>query len=229
MEYVDGEPLRPIADTRKLLDFAVQIADGMAAAHAAGLVHRDLKPVNILITRDGRIKILDFGLARQTSAVAAATTQTISITNPGTVVGTVRYMSPEQARGLNLDARSDQFSFGLILYEMTGFGPPFQRETAAETMTAIIREESGPLPATVPAQLRWMIARCLAKDPGERYGTTRDLYLELRTIRDRLSDSVTATAAIAPVRRKFRWTAAVLGFALSRRGRYFGLSPAQTC
>ena len=142
------------------------------------------------------------------------TTGTISITNPGTVVGTVRYMSPEQARGLDLDARSDQFSFGLILYEMTGAGPSFQRETAAETMTAIIREEPGPLPATLPAPLRWTIARCLAKDPSERYGATRDLYLELRTMRDRLSDSHTATAAAAPARRKFPWAAIVLGVAL---------------
>jgi eukaryotic-like serine/threonine-protein kinase len=219
MEYVDGEPLRPTAENRKFLDLAVQIADGMAAAHAAGLVHRDLKPDNILVTRDGRAKILDFGLARQTAAATAAeTSPTISITSPGTVVGTVRYMSPEQARGLNVDARSDQFSFGLILYEMTGARPPFRRETAAETLAAIIRDEPEPLPATVPVPLRWTIARCLAKDPAERYGTTRDLYLELRTMRDRLSESHTATAAAAPVRRKFSFAAALLGLALLGAG-----------
>ncbi len=200
MEYVDGKPLGPITETRKLLDLAVQVADGMAAAHAAGLVHRDLKPDNILVTRDGRAKILDFGLARQT--VDATTDNTCTLTSPGMIVGTVRYMSPEQARGLELDGRSDQFSLGLILYEMTGAGRAFDRETAAETMAAIIREDAKPLPDTVPAPLRWTIARCLAKDPGERYGTTRDLYLELRTLRDRLSDSTTASVAAAPARRR---------------------------
>ncbi len=130
MEHIDGEPLRAVRELRKLLDLAVQIADGMAAAHATGLVHRDLKPDNIFITRDGRAKILDFGLARQTAAAttAEAITQSISLTNPGTILGTVPYMSPEQARGLDLDARSDQFSFGLILYEMTSGHPPFQRQ-----------------------------------------------------------------------------------------------------
>ncbi len=216
MEHIVGDSLRAVTEIRKLLDIAVQIADGMAAAHAAGLVHRDLKPDNIMITREGRVKILDFGLARQTAATTATTatdaiTRTISVTQPATIVGTVRYMSPEQARGLDLDARTDQFSLGLVLYEMSAGRPPFQRETAAEVMAAIIREEPEPLPVTVPAPLRWTIARCLAKDPGDRYASTRDLYLELRMMRDRLSDSLTANAAVSPVRRRVLFGLALLG------------------
>jgi serine/threonine protein kinase len=119
MELIDGASVAPVDSARKLLDLAVQIADGLAAAHAAGIVHRDLKPDNILVTRDGRVKILDFGLARAQSAARAGgdATQMVAITNPGAVVGTVYYMSPEQARGEpDLKPQSDQFSFGLVLY-----------------------------------------------------------------------------------------------------------------
>jgi eukaryotic-like serine/threonine-protein kinase len=186
MEYVDGEPVRTPGEVRKLLDIGVQIADGLAAAHAAGLVHRDLKPDNILVTKTGRVKILDFGLAKQTGKPAQHEATMTAATNPGTVMGTVAYMSPEQARGQDLDARSDQFSFGLILYELASGSRAFQRPTTAETMAAIIREEAQPLPASVPGPLCWAIERCLSKDPGERYDTTRGLYLELRTLRDRL-------------------------------------------
>ena len=124
MEYIDGSAIAPVDSPRKLLDLAVQIADGMAAAHAAGFTHRDLKPDNVLITapqspNPGRVKILDFGLAKRAATfVQTETTQTIAATNPGTVLGTVSYMSPEQARGEEVDARSDQFSFGLIVYEL---------------------------------------------------------------------------------------------------------------
>src|SRR3954464_7379366 len=107
MEYVEGAPIRPTDETRKFLDLAVQIADGLAAAHAAGIVHRDLKPDNVLITKAGRVKILDFGLAKQNAPEAAAT-QTVTVTQSGTVMGTVAYMSPEQVRAQVLDARSDQ-------------------------------------------------------------------------------------------------------------------------
>src|SRR3954469_11816354 len=174
MEYVEGAPIRPTDDIRKLLDLAVQIADGLSAAHAAGIVHRDLKPDNILVTKSGRVKILDFGLAKQ-SATAAAATQALTVTQPGTVAGTVAYMSPEQARGQELDARNDQFSFGLIFYELATGKRAFDRSSAVETMTAIIRESPEPLPATVPAPLHWTIERCLAQEPAERYDTTRTL------------------------------------------------------
>jgi serine/threonine protein kinase len=140
MEYVDGGPIRPPDGTRELLDIAVQIAGGLAAAHTAGLIHRDLKPDNILQTRDGCIKILDFDLARQAASGVGPgdNTQTIAAaaTNPGTILGTVAYMSPEQAREKELDARSDQFSFGLILYELVTGKRAFARESSADTMAA---------------------------------------------------------------------------------------------
>ena len=191
MEGTPITPLRTSADfsPRKLLDFAVQMADGISAAHAAGIVHRDLKPDNILVTHDGRVKIMDFGLAKH-PAVANATgvTQTMGVTDPGTVLGTVYYMSPEQARGEPVDARSDQFSLGLILYELASGRKAFSRPSAVETMSAIIRDDAQPLEACVPTPLRWVIERLLAKDPSDRYDSTRDLYRELRHIRDRLSD-----------------------------------------
>jgi serine/threonine protein kinase len=176
MECVEGSPIQPPGDWRKLLDLAIQAASGLAAAHAAGIVHRDLKPDNILITRDGRVKILDFGLAKHTTIGSdlADEARTINVTQAGTIVGTVAYMSPEQARGQELDARSDQFSWGLILYELAGGKRAFDRPSAAETMAAIIRDEPEPLPASVPSPLCWTIERCLAKDAGLRYESTAD-------------------------------------------------------
>jgi hypothetical protein len=210
MEFVEGAPLRPPDDARKLLDIAVQIADGLSAAHAAGIVHRDLKPGNILLTYDRRVKILDFGLAKQQPAAEADATRTMSITDTGTVVGTVDYMSPEQARGREVDHRSDQFSFGLILYELAAGKRAFRRQSAVETMAAIIRDEAEPLPPTVPAPVRWTIERCLAKDPDQRYDSTRDLYRELRQTRDGLSQtSGQAAAVVGGAPRRGAWWAAV--------------------
>jgi eukaryotic-like serine/threonine-protein kinase len=201
MEFVEGAPVAPVDGTRKLLDIAVQMGEGLAAAHAAGIVHRDLKPDNILITREGRIKILDFGLAKAAHEEIGGNdaTRTVVIaaglTDPGTTIGTIAYMSPEQARGqANLTAQSDQFSLGLVLYELASGHRAFQRGSAAEIMTAIIREDAEPLPASVPATLRWIIERLLAKDPAERYDSTRDLYRELRQLRDRPSETASATA-----------------------------------
>jgi serine/threonine protein kinase len=222
MEFVEGRPLAPVEGTRKLLDLAVQMADGLAAAHAAGLIHRDLKPDNIFVTADGRVKILDFGLAK---AVAGDEQHTrASLTGPGTAIGTVHYMSPEQARGQSaLGPQSDQFSFGLILYELVAGRKAFARESSAETLAAIIREEAPPLPATAPAPLRWIIERLLAKDPAERYDSTRDLYRELKQLRERLSDasaplsgvSAAAGVAPAPVSRSGRWLPFVAAVALA--------------
>ena len=200
MEYVDGSPIAPPDSLRKLLDLAVQVADGLAAAHALRIVHRDLKPDNILVTREGRVKILDFGLAKLAAADDFGSDVTFArATDPGTTYGTVNYMSPEQARGEpNLTPQSDQFSFGLVLYELIAGLGAFRRGSAAETMTAIIREEAEPLPASAPTPLRWIVERLLAKEPAERYESTRDLYRELKQIRDRLSESISATQSVAP-------------------------------
>jgi hypothetical protein len=199
MEFVDGSPIGPVATTRKLLDLAVQIADGLTAAHALRIVHRDLKPDNILLTRDGRVKILDFGLAKLAPAGDSRADVTVAGTDPGTTLGTVSYMSPEQARGEpNLTPQSDQFSFGLVLYELIAGKRAFDRGSAAETMTAVIREDAEPLPASAPAPLRWIVDRLLAKEPSDRYDSTRDLYRELKQLRDRLSESVRAIGAAAP-------------------------------
>jgi predicted Ser/Thr protein kinase len=199
MEFVDGVPVTPVDSNRKLLDIAVQLADGLAAAHASGIVHRDLKPDNILIARDGRVKILDFGLAKRKGIEAGGDdpTRAVAVTQAGMAVGTIAYMSPEQARGQNeLTPQSDQFSLGLVLYELATGKRAFQRSSAVEIMTAIIREDVEPLPATVPAQLRWIIDRLLAKEPADRYDSTRDLYRELRQLRDRLTE--TTASGIQP-------------------------------
>jgi eukaryotic-like serine/threonine-protein kinase len=206
-ELVSGETLAVLLERgplpiKRLLDIAAQIADGMAAAHAARITHRDLKPANIMIAEDGRAKILDFGLARQASTAAAASdaTTTIHQTTAGMIVGTVNYMSPEQARGKEVDTRSDQFSFGLILYEMASGKRAFERPEAVQVMSAILTEDAPPLDPKIPAPLRWTIERCLAKEPRDRYESSRDLFQELRYLRDHLSEAtLTSSVAIAPV------------------------------
>jgi serine/threonine protein kinase len=200
MEMVDGVPVAPVDSSRKLLDLAVQMADGLAAAHAAGIVHRDLKPDNILVTRDGRVKILDFGLATERGAMLGAhEASTVAGTEPGVILGTVNYMSPEQARGTTaIGPQSDQFALGLVLYELAAGTRAFRRNSAAETLAAIIRDDPDPLPETTPAPVRWVIDRLLSKDPADRYDSTRDLHRELRHIRDRLSEVTSASAAISP-------------------------------
>jgi Tol biopolymer transport system component/predicted Ser/Thr protein kinase len=212
MEYVEGAPIAGGGGLRKLLDAAAQIAGGLAAAHAAGVVHRDLKPDNILVTADGKVKILDFGLAKQTaSRVAADATQTalMGATDPGTILGTVFYMSPEQARAMALDARSDQFSFGLILYELAGGKRAFVRDSTAQTLAAIIEAEPdySALAATPPA-FRWIVERCLAKDPRDRYDSTGDLARDLEQLRRHQSELSMSTAPVdvaQPRVRRGRW------------------------
>src|SRR5438552_8864680 len=179
---------------QKAIAIAAQTADGLAKAHEAGVVHRDLKPENLMVSRDGFVKIVDFGLAKLVNpdqlpdAGTLATSQTL----PGAVLGTIEYMSPEQANGLPLDFRSDQFSFGSVLYEMVTGKRSFQRSSKAETLAAILRDDPEPvvsLNPQAPAPLCWVIERCLAKDPKQRYTSTRDLVRDLATIRDRLSEA----------------------------------------
>jgi Tol biopolymer transport system component len=211
-ELVDGTTLRdemrrgPVA-VKRLLDLATQIAEGLAAAHDAGIVHRDLKPENIMVTRTGRAKILDFGLAWsgewqvRTAETPANDGQTQ--TELGLRAGTIPYMSPEQARGAASDFRSDQFSLGLILYEMAAGRPAFRRDTPAATLDAIVKDEPpmSALDARTPLLLRWIIERCLAKEAGDRYGSTADLHRDLRTLRDRLAETVAReSGAVAPQR-----------------------------
>jgi eukaryotic-like serine/threonine-protein kinase len=200
MELVDGKTLRELGTAgplavRRTLTIGAQIAEGLAKAHGAGIVHRDLKPENVMVSKDGFVKILDFGLAKlvelDSGGASAMPTLARPETHPGVVMGTVGYMSPEQASGEPVDFRSDQFSLGSILYEVATGQKPFQRKTAAETMSAIIREDPEPIGkvrAEVPPPLRWIIERCLAKDPEERYASTRDLARELASVRDHVSE-----------------------------------------
>jgi Tol biopolymer transport system component/predicted Ser/Thr protein kinase len=201
MELVDGKTLRELLasgeplPTKRLLDIAVQTAEGLAKAHAAGIVHRDLKPENLMVSKDGYVKILDFGLAKLTETVsqdASGLPTVIGATEPGTVMGTAGYMSPEQASGQPVDFRSDQFTLGAILYEMATGKRAFQRKTGAETLVAIIREEPeslGQLAPKAPAPIRWIVERLLAKDPEERYASTKDLARDLKSVRDHLSET----------------------------------------
>src|SRR5258706_6680128 len=210
MELVLGRTLREVLEqgplpARRVLDLAAQLAEGLAKAHAAGIVHRDLKPANVMVSSDGFAKILDFGIAKLTRAGGLAQDETAAPTIdpgtvPGTVLGTVGYMSPEQARAQPVDFRSDQFSFGSMLYEMATGRRAFQRGTSAETLTAIIREEPEPLARLapqVPAPLRWIVERCLAKDPEDRYASTKDLARDLKSVRDHISEVSGTGAAVA--------------------------------
>ena len=227
MELVDGKTLRELSASgpmpvRRILNVAAQVAEGLAKAHAAGIVHRDLKPENVMVSKDGFVKILDFGLAKlvepESGELSAMPTLAQPETHPGTVMGTVGYMSPEQASGEKLDFRSDQFSLGSMLYEMATGKKPFQRKTAAETLSAIIREEPEAverLRPDLPLPVRWILERCLAKDAEERYGSTRDLARDLASLRDHISEVSSGAEALiaAPGRSRRRALPAIVGVA----------------
>ena len=187
MELVDGTPLDkmiaagsvPIAEA---LEYASQVASALEAAHASGIIHRDIKPANIMITRDGRAKVLDFGLAKLTHHNPAQSTMTALGTRPGIIMGTAAYMSPEQAEGRPVDARSDLFSFGAVLYEMLAGRRPFAGTSDLGVITAILRDQPPPvrsLRADVPASVQAIVVRCLAKDPPQRYADAGALRADL--------------------------------------------------
>ena len=238
-EFLEGETLRekmaagPLP-RRRVLEYALEIAKGLAAAHDKGIIHRDLKPDNIFITRDDRVKILDFGLAKQAFESGSNETVTVATptpTAPGTVLGTVGYMSPEQVRGQPLDHRSDIFSFGAILYEMVSGKRAFQGDSSVETMNAILKEDVPELTASsanVSPGVERIIRRCLEKQPERRFQSASDLAFALEA----LSGGSTGSQAISPVAPAARknwivWAlagvvalallAAGLGFFLSRR------------
>ena len=194
MEFVDGAPLRKPESLRRLVDVTAQVADGLAAAHAAGFVHRDLKPDNILVTRSGVAKILDFGIAQRVAGSRREDqqTRTLTATDPGTVVGTIAYMSPEQVCGSAVDHRSDIFSLGVILYELLSGARPFERPTPVETMHAILKEDPPALPDNHSPSLRQVVAHALEKQAERRFQSASDLAFALR-----MSGTGTVIAGVA--------------------------------
>lgn len=211
-EYVDGETLRDrLAKTRlplaEAVDIALQAATALEAAHAAGITHRDIKPENIMLRPDGYVKLLDFGLAKLTEKSLEpvdpeAVTRLKPDTDPGMIMGTVRYMSPEQARGQAVDARSDIFSLGVMLYEMVAQRLPFEGETASDVIAAILRQTPAPLRAqlvTVPVELEFAVAKALCKEREERHQVISELCQELRELKTRLTvESALAGLSQAP-------------------------------
>jgi Tol biopolymer transport system component len=215
-ELLEGQTLRSALQNgalpwRKAVDYARQIAEGLAAAHDKHIFHRDVKPDNVFITNDGRIKILDFGIAKLTRPSDGPVKHPGSLTEtePGIVLGTAGYMSPEQVRGEPVDARSDLFSVGTILYEMLVGRPAFTRETAAETMAAVLKE-TPPLSSDLPIPLARVLSRCLEKTPETRFQSARDLAFSLEV----LSDTSASSPPASVVGGRRRWLAAV-GVALA--------------
>lgn len=194
-ELVEGESLgaliaRGPVPPARLLDIAIQLVEGVGAAHAAGLIHRDLKPENILLTRDGRVKIIDFGLAKQIESPSGErkeSAETVLMTEPGVLMGTPAYMSPEQVRAQPADHRSDLFSLGGILYEMASGKPAFSGNSKVEVMHAVLRDDPVPLPSSTPRDLDLIVRRCLEKLPERRFQTCGDLAFALARARDALN------------------------------------------
>ena len=216
-ELLEGETLRDrlrdgAIPSRKTIDYARQIASGLAAAHEKGIVHRDLKPENIFITHDGRAKILDFGLAKFTrpeaDASGEAPTQQVAGTDAGTVMGTVGYMSPEQVRGKPADARSDIFSFGAILYEMLSGKRAFHGDSPVDTMSAILKEDPPDLTETnrnVAPALERIVRHCLEKNPAERFQSARDVAFNLGALTEISATSRSGVQAIEEEPSRRRW------------------------
>ncbi|MDE3168263.1 MAG: serine/threonine protein kinase, partial [Acidobacteriota bacterium] len=227
MEFVEGRTLGDLIPAGGLgvapiLRYATGIAGALAAAHAAGIVHRDLKPGNIMVTTDGRVKVLDFGLAKVAAAPSLTeATQTLGsgpLTVEGSILGTVAYMSPEQAQGKRVDARSDIFSFGALLYEMATGQKAFQGDSALTTLTAILRDEVRPVrevAGNVPPELEEIIRRALRKDPGERWQTAQEMHAVLAELRQRFESGILQATAVLPPppakKKSIPWAAVAVG------------------
>jgi eukaryotic-like serine/threonine-protein kinase len=223
MEFVAGKPLDQVIPRKGMrlgetLTYAIQIADALTRAHAAGIVHRDLKPSNIMVTEEGAVKVLDFGLAKLIDSPTPSqegdeATRTLKpLTEAGTILGTVNYMSPEQAEGKKVDARSDIFSFGVVLYEMLTGQRAFGGETKMSTLAAIMTKEPKPpseIPVDVPREMEKLVARCLRKDPGRRFQHMDDVKIALEELKED-SESGQLSADVAPLHRARRlpmhWT-----------------------
>ena len=217
MELVEGRTVKALIEARELdvlgaLEIAQQVAGGLQKAHEAGIVHRDIKPENVMVTPDGHAKILDFGLAKLLEPGPQAPDgishmETLARTQAGFVLGTLRYMSPEQARGQSVDSRSDIFSLGILLYEMVTGQLPFSGGTALDTLHAIAYEETRPVTAlrpNLPPSLQRVITRCLRKRAQDRYGDARELAGELKAVQREIESGVSSKAPVA-LRLQERW------------------------
>ena len=210
MEYVEGVTLRQrmrdhVMKLGDVLDIAIQIADALTAAHDAGIVHRDIKPENIVIRPEGYVKILDFGLAKLTERYKGVSTATMSTllfnSSPGTVIGTAAYMSPEQARGVGVDERTDVWGLGVVLYEMASGRPPFTGETATDVVVAIVEKEQLPISQFVegtPPELERIVKKALRKDRNERYQIVKEMAIDLRSLRRELEMNSMLDRSITP-------------------------------
>src|SRR5829696_1243648 len=210
MEYVEGMTLRQRMRSHAMklgdvLDIAIQIAEALIAAHETGIVHRDIKPENIVIRPEGYVKILDFGLAKLTERHKGATHTTMSTllfdSSPGTVIGTAAYMSPEQARGIPVDERTDIWGLGVVLYEMASGNPPFTGETPTDVVVAIVERDQPPLSRHVegtPPELDRIVRKALRKDRNERYQIVKELAIDLRSLRRELELSSALDRSLAP-------------------------------
>ncbi len=227
MELLEGQSLNEVVagkrlPTRRFLEIAFQLADGLARAHEGGIVHRDLKPSNVVVSDDDHVKILDFGLAKLRSlsedSASSVPTERETETAPGTVLGTVGYMSPEQVRGEPATAASDQFSLGCVLYEMLTGNRPFSGKSPADVQSAILRDDPPPITESnpgAPDPVCWIVERCLAKSPSHRYVSTRDLARDLQTLRAHSLESKSRMPLEAvQARRSRRWRVAGLAAAL---------------
>ena len=251
MELVEGDSLDTLIapggfSLPRFFEVAVPLADALSAAHERGIVHRDLKPANVMVTREGRVKVLDFGLAKLEAPDSGAnatdmeTASRAELTGEGKVFGTVAYMSPEQARGGRIDARSDVFSLGVVLYQMLTGERPFKGNASADLISSILRDQPPPVAEVrpdLPPHLSRILRRCLEKDPRDRYQTSRDVYNELKDLRMETSSApkseagggtrppsgvvpaaaardTTRTGAPAPWRRR-AWTAGIVAILLA--------------